>query len=135
MVNLPVLPWALSPQALVLDKSLEERFPDGDLISPVILAPATRAIYDLLATGDQGGRPRYIKIEKALVKNQNWRRQGVYLTADSALQENWISLWQCFLGKGYLLPPSPKEPLILPGMLSPGEESALTDLLLNRNVA
>jgi hypothetical protein len=34
-----------------------------------------------------------------------------------------------FLEKGFLLPPSPHEPLILPGMLSQGEETKLANLL------
>jgi hypothetical protein len=64
----PVLPWALSPVVLVLDESLDERFALGDLLPPVILAAGARAIYDLIAAGDNGGRPKFHKIDKALAK-------------------------------------------------------------------
>jgi hypothetical protein len=132
----PVLPWAFSPVVLVLEETLDERFSPGDLISPVILATGARAIYDLIAAGDNGGRPKYQKINKALAKENMWQRRGIYLyqksiahEQDAVAHNEWPSLWKHFLEQGFLLPPSPKEPLILPGVLSPGEEAKLAALL------
>jgi hypothetical protein len=39
-------------------------------------------------------------------------------------------LFSRFLENGFLIPPVPSHPLILPGILSPGEEAKLADLLL-----
>ena len=127
---IPILPWGFSPQVLVLEKSLENQFPAGDLISPFILAPATRAIYDLLAQEKDRGRPVYIRINKALSRTGNkWQRRGIYLARRPNPDEDWKQLWKRFLEKGFLLPPSPQEPLILPGTLSKGEETKLAELL------
>ena len=124
---IPILPCFI--HVLVLDKSLEEHFPQGDMLSPVQLAPATRAIYNLLAAGENGGRPQYQSVNKALSKANKWKRQGIYLTRNSGIKENWEDLWKHFLEKGFLLPPSAFEPLILPGILSKGEEAKLAGLL------
>ena len=127
---IPILPWIFSPQVLILDKSQENCFPQGDLLSPLILAPATRAIYDLIAAGKDGGRPKYQKINKALSKKGcKWQRQGIYFFRIPEAQKNWEPVWEYFLEKGFLLPPSSHEPLILPGLLSQGEEKKLADLL------
>ena len=130
----PVLPWVFSPAALVLEKSLEDRFPPGDLLSPVILGPATRSIYELIAAGKDGGRPPYPRIKKALSgAGCKWRAQGIYLFPSPQLQENWKQVWEYFLEEGFLLPPSPDEPLILPwripNILSQGEETKLANLI------
>jgi hypothetical protein len=137
---IPILPWAFSPIVLVLDESLDKRFAPGDLLPPVILATGARAIYDLIAVGENGGRPEYNKINKALAKGSAWQRQGIYLyrkpanhEEDSVAHNNWPDLWKHFLEQGFLLPPSPKEPLILPGIISPGEEAKLTSLLSVHN--
>ena len=128
-VFVPVLPWPQAPAVLVLDESLDASFPDGELIAPVLLAPATRALYNLLAAGDNGARPQYQSINKALSKTHKWKCQGIYLTRNPEIKENWKDLWEHFLEKGFLLPPSAFEPLILPGILSKGEEAKLAGLL------
>jgi hypothetical protein len=130
----PVLPWVFSPRVLVFEKSLESVFPPGDLIPPLILAPAARAIYDLInvlvAGGKDGGRPPYPRIKKALSREGSlWQRRGIYLYRNSGIPEDWEQLWMHFLENGFLLPPSPQKPLILPGMLSQGEETKLASLL------
>jgi hypothetical protein len=135
---IPVLPWAFSPIVLVLETALDKRFAPGDLLPPVILATGARAIYGLIAAGENGGRPKYDKINKALAKGNAWQRRGIYLYRESTDQEgdsiahnDWPDLWKHFLEQGFLLPPSPKEPLILPGIISPGEEAKLASLLSN----
>jgi hypothetical protein len=126
----PVLPWVFSPLVLVFEKSLERVFPPGDLIPPFILAPASRAIYDMIASGKDGGRPLYPRIKKALSRaGSKWRSHGIYLYRNSDIHEDWEPLWKHFLENRFLLPPSPQEPLILPGMLSQGEETKFAGLL------
>ena len=132
-VLLPVLPWPLGPEVLVLDRDKDASFPAGEIIPPVLLAPATRALYDLLAVIKEGSRGRrmYSKVEKA-IKGGPWRRRGIYLTmeADGAAGgEKYASLFRRFLEGGFLIPPSPMEPLILPAAMSPGEEAKLAELL------
>jgi hypothetical protein len=127
---IPILPWPLAPQVLVFDSKLEERFPPGDVISPAILAAAARAVYDLLASPERG-KPKYSKIEKALkTPGHPWKREGIYLSyGDKVDMDFWETLWKQFMEEGFLLPPTPGDPLILPGTLSPGEETKLAALL------
>jgi len=124
--------------------------PDGDFLPPVLLAAATRGIYDLIAAGKaaaakgggatkggsatRGGsaeraNPAYRRVDKAL-KNSRWERQGLYLSLkQTPSDEEWSALFRRFLDNGFLLPPVSSQPAILPGILSPGEESKLAALL------
>ncbi|MDR0642588.1 MAG: hypothetical protein LBG07_09025, partial [Treponema sp.] len=47
----------------------------------------------------------------------------------SAPPAPWEELYRRFLDGGFLIPPGPGAPLILPGSLSPGEEAKLAALL------
>ena len=127
---LPVLPWPLAPLVLAADKSLEPRLPPGDLIAPVLLAAAARAVYDLIAAPDRG-EVRYPKVEKALAhKDCAWKQEGIYLRyRETVAREAWAELWKRFLEAGFLLPPRREDPLILPGTMSPGEEAKLAGLI------
>jgi hypothetical protein len=128
-ILIPVLPWPLGPEVLVLlDKDLETFFPAGDLVSPVMLAPATRALYDLLAALKGRVHNHYPKIEKAL--GGVWRRQGIYITVEPEPDmEKYEAIFRRFLEGGFLIPPSPAEPIILPASMSSGEESKLAELI------
>jgi len=104
----------------------------GDILPPVLLATAARGIYDLISTAPERANPIYPHIAKALKNNpQNfWQRNGIYLTPrQKPSQEEWTALFRRFLENGFLLPPHPSQPLILPGVLSPGEEAKLVSLL------
>ena len=127
----PVLPWPLGPEVLVLDKGLDATFPPGEIISPVLLAAATRAFYDLTAEIRKPSCRFYPKIAKALAGQKSfWRCQGIYLTPEAEMgRDEYKSLFLRFLEGGYLIPPSPREPLILPAAMSAGEESKLAELL------
>jgi hypothetical protein len=127
----PVLPWPAAPQVLALDPALEKSysFPPSDPVSPVFLAAALRAIYDLIAAGPERGRIRFRIVKKALAQSK-WRRRGIYLSlAGSADNGAYTGLFRRFLEGGFLLPPVRDQPLILPGCLSPGEEAKLARLL------
>jgi len=104
----------------------------GDILPPVLLAAAARGIYDLISAAKARANPIYPHIAKALKNNlQNfWQRNGIYLTPkQKPSQEEWAALFRRFLENGFLLPPHPSQPLILPGVLSPGEEAKLVSLL------
>jgi hypothetical protein len=137
-ILVPVLPWPPSPWVLALDPALEDRFAPSQTLSPAILAAAARALYDLIAAGPLGGRPVYPKINRALYGNPGgspWRRRGPYLIHASLSGEArtapppWETLFRNFLRGGFLIPPDPADPLILPAILSPGEEAGLAALL------
>lgn len=126
----PVLPWSLAPQtAVFFENDAADGFPPSDYIPPVILAGATRSIYDLLAAGSVRGKADFPKIQKALEKekkeNSRWGRQGIYL---SYTGDGWAEVFRHFLDRGFLLPPDIRLPAILPGVLSPGEEAKLAEL-------
>lgn len=140
----PLVPWPPAPWVLALDPALKDRFPPSDPISPALLAAAARSVYDLAAAGPQGGRPVYPRINRVLYRASSdtpspWRRRGIYLsslplqspagTHDPSPAPGWDALFLRFLEKGFLIPPGPGEPLILPAALSPGEEAALAALL------
>jgi hypothetical protein len=146
----PLLPWPLAPWVLAPAAALEDRFPPADPLPPVLLAAATRSVYDTIAAGTGGGRPVYPRLNRALYspgEGSPWRRRGIYLSY-RALQNpagtrrpipgppaappacpGWEDLFRRFLEAGFLIPPDPADPLILPGILSPGEEVKLAALL------
>ena len=127
-VLLPVLPFPFpgAPAVLAIDTekaTVLEKLPPSQLLSPVALAAAARCIYDLIASPKRG-TPHFPKIGKAVKKSPVWKRQGIYLYY-SGTAENYGDLFQRFLEGGFLLPPTVKDPAILPGEMSPGEEAKL----------
>ncbi|MDR2793714.1 MAG: hypothetical protein LBB61_08635 [Treponema sp.] len=135
---IPVLPWYLSPKALAIKTgafptgdSPPARRPFSDAIPPVILAAAARALYDLLAEMEQGSRaaPDFPKLAKAL-KASGWRRKGIYIHYDGYMDTaGYSALFYRFLEAGFVLPPDPEQPAILPPVLSTGEEAKLAALI------
>ena len=107
--------------------------PPGDFLPPVLLAAAARGIYDLIAAAAERANPAYRRVEKALNNPHasfRWQRQGIYLTPEQPRSnEEWAALFRRFLDNGFLLPPVQSHPVILPGILSPGEEAKLAVLL------
>jgi len=126
-ILIPVLPWPLGPSVLALDKNLEASFPQRELIPPVLLAPAARALYDLAAQIRNPSHQRYYRVEKAI--SGVWQRRGIYLTT-GVDREKYAELFRGFLEAGFLLPPSASEPVILPAIMSKGEETQLAKLLV-----
>ncbi|MDR1059210.1 MAG: hypothetical protein LBL43_06640 [Treponema sp.] len=139
---LPLLPvpWGLT--ILALKPELEGTLPPPDMVPPLLLAPAVRGIYDLIAAAPLRGRLHYPRIERALAEPAcPWERRGIYLffksagaSADVPAERPgegapWEALFRRFLDGGFLLPPRPEEPVILPGIMSDGEEAKLAGLL------
>ena len=132
-VLIPVLPgiqgWCNDlPQGLcvlALAAGYEGELPAGEYLSPILLAVATRGIYDLIAAKDRA-KPVLPGVSKAL-QNSPWQRRGIYLSLrDKPDAEAWEVLFRRFLDSGFLIPPISSQPLILPGILSPGEEANFT---------
>jgi len=124
------LPLGLCVLAIKKDAAIGA---DGDLLPPVLLAAAARGVYDLISVAPARANPMYPRIAKALKNNEEqnfWQRSGIYLTPrQKPSQKEWAEVFLRFLEKGFLLPPFPSQPLILPGILSPGEEAKLALIL------
>jgi hypothetical protein len=109
-------------------EDLLTHLPASDPLSPILLAVATRGIYDLLAS-PQRAKPTKTRVIKALQKSR-WQRHGIYLTLKEEVEnEEWAVFFNKFLEAGFLLPPTPNHPVILPGELSDGEEAKLAAAL------
>ena len=113
------------------DATAEEMFsqlPPNDMFSPILLAAAARGVYDLLAAPERA-KPELPRVTKALQQSR-WQKQGIYLTLkDDPKAEEWDALFSKFFEAGFLIPPVPSHPLILPGELSDGEEAKLASVL------
>ena len=127
------LPLGLCVLAAQSDSLLAE-LPVSEILPPVLLAAAARGVYDIIASPERT-KLNYPRIFKAL-QNSKWERQGVYLNLKDETQfspseksAEWETLFNQFLEAGFLLPPTPSQPLILPGGLSDGEEARLARCL------
>jgi hypothetical protein len=130
---LPVLPlpWTQALWVLAISPQTEagRDFPPSDILSPVILAAAVRGVYDLIAAAPDRGNPQFHKLDDAL-RAGPWGRRGIYLWYGEAPDDDsYEALFRRFLDQGFLLPPFRNLPAILPGVLSPGEETRLAGLL------
>ena len=109
-------------------EELLSRLPPNDTFSPILLAIAARGVYDLLAAPERA-KPELPRVTKALQQSR-WQKQGIYLTLkNDPKAEEWDALFDQFLEAGFLIPPTPSFPLILPGELSQGEEAKLASAL------
>ena len=124
------LPFGLCVYAVL--STCEEIFsalPPTDFLPPVALAAAARGIWDLIAAAPERGNIQWQHINK-VIKNSPWQRRGIYLFPRlTPGPKAWELLFRSFLDAGFLLPPLPGHPLILPGILSPGEEAKLAEIL------
>jgi hypothetical protein len=65
--------------------------------------------------------------KKISINPSKWQVRGLYLKyKETSLPD---SVQSGFLSRGFLLSPTQRDPLILPGILSPGEEAKLAELL------
>ncbi|MFP3042610.1 hypothetical protein LQZ19_12410 [Treponema primitia] len=130
-ILIPVLPlpWPGAPQVLALEPTIAPGFPPSDLISPLSLTVATRSLWDLITVIPERKKINFPHIKKTLNQSK-WQGNSIYLHYGEAQEEqNILQRFKTFLAHDFLLPPTPQDPLILPGILSPGEEIKLAKLL------
>jgi hypothetical protein len=119
------------PLILAVDPLFEKAhpLPPSALIAPALSAALARGIYDLIAAGPERGKCPFPKI-RAVLPQSPWERRGIYLSPRETPEPGaWEGVFRRFLAGGFLVPPDPEDPLILPGFLSPGEEAKLAGLL------
>jgi hypothetical protein len=133
-VILPVLPLPWGPLVLVAAPGAwKNQPPPSDILPPAILAAAARALWDLIAALPLRSIEPPREIQAAL-SHSPWQRRGIYLSLGASAASpfeagNYAARFCRFLDQGFLLPPSPRDPLILPGILSAGEAARLAALL------
>jgi hypothetical protein len=109
---------------------MASQVPSSDLLSPVFAEYAQRAVNDLIKTQQEAPVLRVSKVLRSLSGSSIWKGSGLYWYADPRLSaEKYEKLFFNFLQEGFLLPPNPADPLILPWSLSPGLEVKLAKLL------
>lgn len=123
-VVMPVIPFAMSgsPAALCFRHDPPEGFPLSEVISPVILAGALRALHDL----NNYRQADWFK-EDLLKDKGGWLQRGIYITANFE-EELYAGVFKSFLEEGVLLNPGYPGPSILPAEASPGELKRMVDL-------
>lgn len=123
-VLLPVLPFAASggPVAVCFSGSLPADFPPSETVSPVLLAGATRCLFDLR----RYRRPEWLR-DDLVQGTSGWSQRGIYLSARCA-EERYGELFAAFLNQGVLLNPRWPGPSILPAEASSGEVAKMTQL-------
>ncbi|MDR1468845.1 MAG: hypothetical protein LBT00_06080 [Spirochaetaceae bacterium] len=125
---LAILPHPLAPAVFVTEADTEHCRDVPSYPSPVILALTTRAVYDVLHSPERGAAV-FGRVDEALADGP-WTRAGLYVRLrQRAPDEEWARLFRRFLDAGFLAPPTQRDPLILPGELSDGEEQALAECL------
>ena len=118
--------------AAAKNETLLSQLPANDPLSPILLAIAARGVHDILAAPDRA-KPNLPRVKKALKDSASkWQKQGIYLSLKKEPSpQEWDAFFNQFFEAGFLLPPTPNHPLILPGELSDGEEAKLAVLLAN----
>ena len=116
---IPVIPMSgsFSP-ALVLSRKQLPKFPSGDSVSPVLLAPFINVIYKLI----ESLKSNLYEIWDAEAEEikKLWERKGAYLIPCYD-EKNHEKVFKAFLERGYLLSPVYSVPSVLPGEISRGE--------------
>lgn len=123
-VLMPVIPFAMggSPAALCFRHAPPEGFLLSDLISPVLLAGALRALNDL----KNYRKADWFK-EELLKGKGGWLQRGIYITAIFE-EQLYAEVFKSFLKERVLLNPCYPGPCILPSEASPGELKRMLDL-------
>lgn len=119
------LPHPARPVAFLVSGDAAAGFPPSGTVSPVVLAAAARALADLASRSPHAARRPGPALEKAVPASGRTFR-GPYLRfPESGDEAAYRELFSRFLDRGFLLPPDPELPAILPDDLSRGEETAL----------
>lgn len=127
---LPVpLPLAARPIAFLMRPETAQSFPLSSQASPLFLSLAVRAVADLIAALPfRTALPPLIEKARKVPGAPVFR--GPYFALPAASDPPaYSAAFDRFLHRGFLLPPDPRLPAILPYEASDGETAALASLL------
>jgi hypothetical protein len=123
-VAMPLLPCpaALSPAVLLFKESADAEGAEGDLVPPLLLASAHRALVELSRFRLSYDEALWRKSDRRL--KPFFERQGPYLYPRCG-EAAYEAMFATALGAGALLSPRWEEPSIVPGDFDDGELAAL----------
>jgi hypothetical protein len=123
---LPV-PFAFAPGVVVSDTELPL---EDELVSPVILAGAVRAVYNLIAFKKEADYSGWEKVGLLKVCSDKWRVEMPYLYP-LCEPDKYAAVWEAFFEAGIILSLDYDKPSVLPPYdeLSDGSRKKLLKLL------
>jgi len=141
LVPILPLPWPSAPVVFLLSGSVAKSFPASAFISPLLLSALSRSLADLLGSKKRRAAdtlellPKTAGALHTASEQGLWARRGIYVNAGlQEKREDYAALFNRFLKAGFLLPPDPAFPIILPGELSLGEDATLAALIKTAEV-
>ena len=116
-ILIPIIPFSVgdAPAIVCFKKRLPSEFPASDMLSPLLLAGATRTIYDLI----QYQKPAWYR-DDLLKGAKAWVQKGIYILANFEAKY-YSKVFHTFLAQGYIISPFFPGPSILPAQASLGE--------------
>lgn len=124
VVLLPVLPFSVAgaPVPVGFAEPPPPGFPLSEVLSPMVLAGALRALHDL----KRRAAPEWLRPD-LLEGARGWRQRGPYVKAEFP-ELRYRAVFAAFLAEGVLLNPRCGEPSILPSEASSGEVEKMIGL-------
>ena len=125
---LPLLPCpsALAPGILLVKDAADAAAIEGDLVPPLSLACAQRALSELDIFAREYGERLWKKTDRRL--KPFFERSGPYLYPRIGV-EGYEGFFAAALGAGILISPDPEQPSIVPGDFDDGELARLAKAL------
>jgi hypothetical protein len=123
-------PSALAPGVLLFAEEGLARAAGGDLVPPLRLACAHRALVELRSFEKTYGESLWRRVDRRLAPH--FGRSGPYLYPRLGAASDYDALFRSALKGGALLSPDPGEPSIVPGDFDDGEIAALAKALSDR---
>lgn len=123
-ILIPVLPFSVggAPVAVCFRNVSADRVPSSEIVSPVLLEGAARAIHDLVGAEPSSDEP-IVRYDAG-----TWKLVGSYLIPQTS-RETYEERFRLFLEERVLLSPSYPAPSIIPRVMSVGERLRMEKLL------
>jgi len=131
MPRLPC-PAALAPAALLFRDAADAEASDGDMVPPLQLASAHKALCELDVFSKAYGESLWHRSDRRL--SLFFERRGPYLYPRVAA-EAYEAFFRTALGAGVLVSPDPERPSLLPGDFDDGELALLAVALEGSGIA